>query len=63
MCSLLSGILSNDGKLARVSPIYKSGDKQECKNYPPISALSVAAKNLRSWSVVSLNAIRKGKIF
>ena len=43
-CSLLSGIFPDEWKLARVSPIYKSGDKQECENYRPISVLSVAAK-------------------
>ena len=43
-CSLLSGILPDDWKKARVSPIYKSGDKQECGNYRPISVLSVVAK-------------------
>ena len=31
-CSLLSGIFP-DWKLAKVSPIYKSGNKQECGNY------------------------------
>ena len=43
-CSLLSGIFPDGWKLARVSPVYKSGDKQECENYRPISVLSVAAK-------------------
>ena len=43
-CSLVTGIFPDDWKLARVSPIYKSGDKQQCGNYRPISVLSVAAK-------------------
>ena len=43
-CSLLSGIFPDDWKLAKVSPIYKSGNKQECGNYRPISVLSVVAK-------------------
>ena len=43
-CSLLSCIFADEWKLARVSPIYKFGDKQECENYRPISVLSVAAK-------------------
>ncbi len=40
-CSLLSGIFPDDWKLARISPIYKSGDKQECGNYRPISVFSI----------------------
>jgi hypothetical protein len=43
-CFLLTGIFPDDWKLARVSPIYKSGDKQECGNYRPMSVLSVVAK-------------------
>jgi hypothetical protein len=43
-CSLLSGIFPDDWKLAKISPIYKSGNKQECGNYRPISVLSVVAK-------------------
>ena len=43
-CSFVNGIFPDDWKLARVSPIYKSGDKQECGNYWPISVWSVAAK-------------------
>ena len=35
--SLLTGIFPDDWKLARVSSVYKSGDKQECGNYRPIS--------------------------
>ena len=43
-CSLLSGIFPDDWELARVSPTYKSGDKQQCGNYRPISVLSVVVK-------------------
>ena len=31
-------------KLAKVTPIYKSGDKTECRNYRPISVISAVAK-------------------
>ena len=43
-CSLSSGIFPDDWKKARVSPIFKSGNKEECGNYRPISVLSVVAK-------------------
>ena len=33
-----------DGKTARVSPIYKSGERDECGNYRPISVLSTISK-------------------
>ena len=32
-------------KLAKVIPIYKSGDKQSIENYRPISVLSFFSKN------------------
>lgn len=43
-CSLHSGIFPDDWKKARVSPIYKNGEKEECGNYRPISVLSVVSK-------------------
>jgi hypothetical protein len=43
-CFLLSGIFPDDWKMAKVSPIYKSWNKQECGNYRPISVLSVVSK-------------------
>lgn len=42
--SLTQGIFPNDWKQARVSPIFKSGDKEDCSNYRPISVLSVVSK-------------------
>ena len=42
--SLKSGIFPDDFKIARVSPIYKSGNKKERGNYRPISVLSIIAK-------------------
>lgn len=38
--SLAEGIFSSDWKNARVSPIQKSGNRDECSNYRPISLLS-----------------------
>ena len=42
--SLSNGIFPDDFKIARVSPIYKSGNKEERCNYRPISILSIIAK-------------------
>ena len=41
--SLTQGIFPNDWKQARVSPIFISGDKEDCSNYRPISVLSVVS--------------------
>ena len=42
--SLSNGIFPDDFKIARVSPIHKSGNKEERRNYRPISILSIIAK-------------------
>ena len=42
--SLLIGIFPSDWKTARVSPICKSGERDECGNYRPISVLSTISK-------------------
>ena len=42
--SLNNGIFPNKLKVARVSPIYKEGDKKERGNYRPIFVLSNVAK-------------------
>ena len=33
-------------KTAKIVPVYKAGDKNEVKNYKPISILSIFSKNL-----------------
>ena len=38
--SLSEGTFPDDWKKARVSPIFKSGNREECGNYRPISILS-----------------------
>ena len=44
--SLSSGIFPDEWKLAFVSPIFKSGDRQNIRNYRPISLLSGTSKVL-----------------
>ena len=43
---LNTGIFPDDMKLAKVTPIYKSGSKTDCGNYRPISLISAVAKIL-----------------
>ena len=42
--SLSEGKFPNDWKNARICPIFKSGERDECANYRPISILSVISK-------------------
>lgn len=42
--SLTQGIFPSELKIARVSPIFKSGDPMEVKNYRPISILNAFSK-------------------
>ena len=43
---LNTGIFPDDMKLAKVTPIYKSGERTNCGNYKLISIISVVAKIL-----------------
>jgi len=43
-CFLCSEILPNELKVARVCPILKSGEKNLCANYRPISVLTSFSK-------------------
>ena len=43
-CSIYMAIFPDDWKMARVSPIFKSGSKNDCGNYRPISILPSVAK-------------------
>jgi hypothetical protein len=55
--SLTTGIVPTDTKLAKVTPVYKSGNKQQFTNYRPISILpsfsilleKIVAKKLNSF--------------
>lgn len=40
-----SGIFPDDWKIARVSPLFKAGERDKCGNYRPISVLSVISKS------------------
>ena len=42
--SLAQGIVPSELKIARVTPIYKSGDNQLCINYRPVSVLPCLSK-------------------
>ena len=45
--SISQGHFPDELKLAKVIPIYKSGDKQSIENYRPISVLSFFSKKIR----------------
>ena len=42
--SMSTGIFPDQLKLAKVVPVYKSGDSDSCNNYRPISVLPVFSK-------------------
>ena len=42
--SLLTGIFIDEWKRARVTPIFKFGDRKQCENYRPFSILPVVSK-------------------
>ena len=44
--SIKTGIYVDEWKKARVVPIYKSGNRQKCENYRPISILPIISKIL-----------------
>jgi len=43
-CSLISGIIPDSLKLAKVIPVFKTGDKKRIENYRPISILPYFSK-------------------
>ena len=43
-CCLTTGTFPDDWKLAKVTPIFKQGDRNDMNNYCPISVISAVAK-------------------
>ena len=43
-CCLTTGTFPDDWKLAKVTPIFKQGDRSDMNNYRPISVISAVAK-------------------
>ena len=43
-CSISTAIFPDDWKMARVSPIFKAGSKEDFDNYRPVSILPIVAK-------------------
>ena len=50
--SIEQGIFPDELKVAKVFPIYKSGDKKCISNYPPISVLSFFLKYLKRSCII-----------
>ena len=42
--SISQGIFPDDWKYARVTPLYKQGDRGDVNNYCPISVIPIVAK-------------------
>ncbi|ESO99551.1 hypothetical protein LOTGIDRAFT_69652, partial [Lottia gigantea] len=40
----INSVFPSDWKLASINPLFKSGDSHVCKNYRPISLLSILGK-------------------
>ena len=53
--SLASSVFPQDWKIARISPIYKAGDKRDRGNYRPISVLSTVAGLFEKMIYLQLN--------
>ena len=44
--SLISGVIPLDWKIARISPLFKEGNRNQVTNYRPISVLPILGKLL-----------------
>ena len=49
--SIINGVVPNELKVAKVVPIYKSGDRRLINNYRPLSVLPCFSKNSRKINV------------
>ena len=46
--SIASNVFPSDWKVAKISPVFKSGNKSEANNYRPISVLPTIARVLKN---------------
>ena len=49
--SIINGVVPNELKVAKVVPIYKSGDRRLINNYRPVSVLPCFSKKSREINV------------
>jgi len=56
-CCLATGIFPDDWKLAKVTPIFKQGDRSDMDNYRSISVIAAIAKSLRESFIISFLSI------
>ena len=49
--SIETGVFSDDLKIGRVAPVYKSGEKDDLNNYRPISVLPTVARVFEKYSM------------
>jgi hypothetical protein len=54
ICNLSLGIFPNQMKSAKIVPVHKSGDTQNCDNYRPIALLNTFSKILEKVAVCRL---------
>ena len=54
-CSFNTGVVPSDLKIAKITPVFKQGDKQEMSNYRPISILPYFGKILEKAMCERLN--------
>ena len=52
--SINSGIVPDQTKIARILPLFKSGDNRVFSNYRPVSVLPIFSKVLKKSSVQSI---------
>ena len=57
--SLQRAIFPNDWKLAKVTPIFKEGNKADCGHYRPISVISAVVKLFEKLVYRQLSFLKK----
>ena len=61
--SISQGTFPDDWKYARVTPLYKQGDRGDVNNYRPISVIAIVAKVFERIVYDSYMPIWKSTIF